>query len=72
MTCAGCVASVRKAASKVTGVKKVEVSLEENQAIVEYNGDEKVLNAVVRAIGDAGYGAKPVAEEEAKKPKKKS
>jgi len=58
MYCSACVDKVQKAATNVKGVKKVDVSLKENQAEVEYNGDEMVLKNIVKAIQDAGYGAK--------------
>lgn len=54
MTCGHCVMRVEKALKAVNGVSKVDVSLENKNAIVELFGsmDEKVLK---EAVEDAGY-----------------
>ena len=60
MTCASCQAHVEKAVSKVPGVDSVSVSLLTNSMAVEGSAD---ASAVVRAVEDAGYGARPKGEE---------
>ena len=53
MSCGGCVLSVEKALGRVPGVKKVRVSLERKEAVVEGEGvDRERLRA---AVEDAGY-----------------
>lgn len=55
MTCKHCVAAVEKALAAVPGVEDVvEVSLEPGSATVRGN---VAVDALVKAIQDAGYGA---------------
>lgn len=54
MMCMHCVAYVKEALEKVPGVSKVEVSLENKNAIVE--GDAKNED-LIKAVVDAGYKA---------------
>lgn len=56
MTCAACQARVEKAVAKLPGVKEVSVSLLTNSMGVE--GDISEAD-VIRAVEEAGYGAKP-------------
>ena len=53
MTCGGCVLSVEKALGRVAGVKKVSVSLEKKEAVVEGEGLDRAK--VEAAVLDAGY-----------------
>lgn len=53
MTCGGCVLSVEKALGRVPGVKKVTVSLEKKEAVVE--GDALDRARLEGAVQDAGY-----------------
>lgn len=55
MTCMGCVGSVQRVLQNINGVKKVDVSLDQGQARVEY--DPTVAGPVQfkTAIEDAGY-----------------
>lgn len=59
MTCAACQAHVEKAVSKVSGVDSVTVSLLTNSMSVAGNAPAA---AVVKAVEQAGYGAKPMGE----------
>ena len=56
MSCAACQARVEKAVSKVSGVESVSVSLLTNSMGVEGSASDE---AVIKAVVDAGYGAKP-------------
>ena len=56
MTCAACQARVEKAVGKLAGVSSVSVSLLTNSMGVE--GDVSEAD-VIRAVEEAGYGAKP-------------
>ncbi|MCR5418850.1 MAG: heavy metal translocating P-type ATPase [Lachnospiraceae bacterium] len=56
MTCAACQARVEKAVGKLPGVKEVSVSLLTNSMGVE--GDVGEAD-IIRAVEEAGYGAKP-------------
>ena len=62
MFCAACQSHVQKAAQKVPGVEKADVSLLTNSMIVTFNGksDDK---AIEKAIKAAGYGAAPEVDE---------
>ncbi len=56
MTCAACQARVEKAVGKVDGVRSVSVSLLTNSMGVEGDASEE---DVIRAVKEAGYGARP-------------
>lgn len=70
MTCSSCSSHVEKAVNKLQGIKNVNVNLLSNNMIVEY--DESKLNneTITKAVIDAGYGAKAIAEENKKQSKK--
>jgi len=53
MSCGGCVLSVEKALGRVPGVKKVVVSLDAKEAVVE--GDKLERQILADAVTDAGY-----------------
>jgi len=57
MHCQGCVGSVTRAISRVTGVKQVDVSLDKKSAHVEFDTAATSPEAIVAAIEDAGYDA---------------
>ena len=59
MTCAACQAHMEKAVSKVPGVDSVTVSLLTNSMSVAGSAPAA---AVVKAVEQAGYGAKPMGE----------
>jgi Cu+-exporting ATPase len=56
MTCANCVQNVERALRKVDGVLRVNVNLASEKASVEYVPSVVGLDAIKRAIEDAGYG----------------
>lgn len=55
MTCGGCVKSVTSVLQKVKGVAKVDVSLEDNHAIINYDPAQAKPAQFKTAIEDAGY-----------------
>ena len=57
MHCGGCVQSVTRAVSRVSGVKGVNVSLEKKAATVEFDADAVAPAAIVAAIEAAGFEA---------------
>ena len=57
MHCGGCVQSVTRAVSRVSGVKGVNVSLEKNAATVEFDATAVAPAAIVAAIEAAGFEA---------------
>ena len=59
MTCAACEARVQKSAAAVKGVTTANVNLLKNSMELTYDGNPKTVEAVVRAIDKAGYGARP-------------
>ena len=66
MTCAACSARVEKVTKAVPGVKNAEVNLLAGKMTVEVE-DEAVLQSIVKAVSDAGYGASvPGAKKEEK------
>jgi copper ion binding protein len=56
MTCGHCVARVERALRALSGVEKVEVSLDEHRATVE-GADGVATDALVAAVKEAGYDA---------------
>ena len=55
MTCGGCVASVQRVLKALDGVEKVDVSLEREQATIEYQSGRVNQARLRAAIEDAGY-----------------
>lgn len=55
MTCGGCVKSVEKVLRAIDGVERVQVSLENASANVEYDAKKTNAKAFKLAIEDAGY-----------------
>ena len=56
MTCGGCVASVQRVLTALPGVEKVEVSLENARATVDYDPAKADVAAMKQAISKAGFG----------------
>lgn len=59
MTCGSCVASVTKALKRVPGVQEVEVDLRGGTARVSGERAAQQVDALVAALGEAGYEAAP-------------
>lgn len=55
MTCATCPITVKKALTKVTGVTKVDVDLDNLQAVVTFDDAKTTVAALTKATTDAGY-----------------
>ena len=55
MTCDGCVRSVKRVLSGLAGVDAIDVSLEKNQATINF--DPQIINTaqIRRSLEDAGY-----------------
>ncbi len=56
MTCAGCTSVVTKTLKAVNGVKDVNVSLSDTEAIVQYDETLTSPERLKFAIKEAGYG----------------
>ena len=57
MSCGGCAGSVTRAVSQLPGVRKVDVSLTDKAATVEYDSATVDAAAIVAAIEGAGFEA---------------
>jgi len=55
MNCAACPITVKKALTKVSGVSKVDVSLDRREARVTFDDAKANVEALTRATKDAGY-----------------
>ncbi|MBA2483860.1 MAG: heavy-metal-associated domain-containing protein [Nitrosomonas sp.] len=55
MTCMGCVNSIMNVLEKMDGVANVAVSLEQEQASIEYDSEKTGIDQIRRAIEDAGF-----------------
>jgi copper chaperone len=59
MECGGCVKSVQNALSRVPGVLSVQVSLEEEKAILQASETIR-LEQLIEAVEEAGFDAEPL------------
>ena len=57
MSCGGCVKSVTGVLTALDGVAKAEVSLEQKQAVVEFDGSKLTREQLKGVIEDAGFEA---------------
>jgi len=57
MTCGSCAVAVRKALTSLNGVKKAEVSVEQNKAIVVYEDSQVTEKQLREAINKTGFKA---------------
>ena len=57
MSCGGCVKSVTGVLTALDGVAKAEVSLEQKQAVVEFDAAKVTPERLKAAIEDAGFEA---------------
>ncbi|MGM9545857.1 MAG: heavy metal translocating P-type ATPase, partial [Vescimonas sp.] len=64
MTCAACSAHVEKAVSQLQGVDSVAVNLMLGAMLVDYDPAQVTAQAIVSAVENGGYGAKPAADAE--------
>ena len=55
MTCGGWVKSVTNALNQVTGVTQANVSLEQNNAVINFDDSQTNESALKQAIEDAGF-----------------
>lgn len=57
MSCGGCVKNVTGALESLDGVQKAEVSLEQAQAVVSFDGTKLQRADLMQAVEDAGFDA---------------
>jgi copper chaperone len=57
MSCGGCVKSVTGVLTALDGVAKAEVSLEQKQAVVEFDAGKVTRDQLMAVIEDAGFDA---------------
>ncbi len=57
MSCGGCVKSVTGVLTALDGVARVEVSLEQKQAVVEFDAGKLTRDQLKAVIEDAGFDA---------------
>ncbi len=62
MTCSACSAHVERAVGKLESVRTAQVSLLSNSLAVETVDGQPHMEEIVRAVRDAGYGARPLDE----------
>jgi periplasmic mercuric ion binding protein len=59
MNCAACPITVKKALVKVAGVAKVDVNLEQRDAVVTFDDTKAGVGQLTRATTEAGYPSTP-------------
>jgi copper chaperone len=59
MTCGGCVRSVGNVLKALDGVAKAEVSLEKNNAVVDYDPAKVAVEQLRRSVEEAGFEVAP-------------
>ena len=57
MSCGGCVKSVTGVLAALDGVAKAEVSLEQKQAVIEFDAAKVTREQLKAAVEDAGFDA---------------
>ncbi|MEL4304621.1 copper ion binding protein [Methanococcoides sp. LMO-2] len=57
MSCGHCQMAVTKAISGLEGVSSVDVDLEKGEAAVSYDPQSTDIEAIKKAVNDAGYKA---------------
>lgn len=57
MTCMGCVNSVKAVVEKLSGVSRANVSLDANQATIEFDPNKISIDQIKTAIIDSGFDA---------------
>ncbi|OAM26421.1 MULTISPECIES: heavy-metal-associated domain-containing protein [Eikenella] len=57
MSCGGCVKSVTRILENTEGVAKAEVSLEKQNAVIEFDPAKTNAAALIEAVEDGGYDA---------------
>ena len=57
MTCGGCVKSVTRILTGIDGVAKAEVSLENKNAVIEFDPAKTNPAALIEAVEDGGFDA---------------
>lgn len=57
MSCGHCKMAVTKAISGLNGVSSVDVDLEKGEASVSYDPQATDIDAIKKAVNDAGYKA---------------
>ena len=60
MSCAGCAASVTRTLSQMPGVTLAEVNFAAEQARVVYDPQQVSVDALVEAVSDGGFSARPI------------
>lgn len=55
MTCAACPITVKKALTRVDGVREAAVSYERREAVVTFDDQATGVDALLKATADAGY-----------------
>lgn len=63
MTCGSCAVAVKKALTSVDGVKKVDVSLDQNRATVVYEDSQATEKQLRDAINKSGFKAEPAKQD---------
>jgi len=55
MTCMGCVSSIEKVLAEISGVSDSDISLEKQQARIQYDPEKTDINQFKEAIVGAGF-----------------
>jgi mercuric transport protein len=63
MTCGGCAIATRKVLARLPGVSRVEVSYEQQQALVTYDPVKVTADQMIAAVRTLGYRATLVREQ---------
>jgi copper chaperone CopZ len=61
MTCMGCVSSIEKVLAEISGVSDSDISLEKQQAKIQYDPEKTDINQLKEAIVGAGFEIKILA-----------
>lgn len=66
MSCVSCAQTIEKSLQKVKGVKRANVNFATEKAVVEYDDQEVIIEHLLKAVEDVGYGVTRKAPEQNK------
>ena len=58
LSCPSCIAKIEKAVKQVKGVESVDVRFNTGRIVITHDPDQAPTDALVQAVGRAGYAAK--------------
>ena len=58
LSCPSCISKIEKAVKQVKGVERVDVRFNTGRIVIEHDPEQAPTDALIEAVGRAGYTAK--------------